>query len=102
MVQAIVEGNKLKYKKMLKTYEVDTKNFVWGYLQQEDASARLCCGTASFPIGRLVLLDNQGKKEIFQYEGLDEPRKLLEAIKASNPEMAVGYTEENRARFEGN
>lgn len=100
MTNAVVEGNILKFKKLFKTYEIDTKNLVWGYLQQEDANARLCCGTASFTIGRLILQDDQGKKEVFQYEGLEEPKKLLEAIKASNPDIAVGYTEENRARFE--
>lgn len=100
MNRAVVEGNKLKFKKLFKTYEIDTKNIVWGYLQQEDANARLCCGTASFPIGRLVLQDDKGKKEIFQYEGLEEPKKLMEAIKASNPDMAVGYTKENREKFE--
>jgi hypothetical protein len=100
MAHVVVEDNKLVYRKMFKTCSIDVNDIVWAYLQQEDASAGLCCGTASFPIGRLIVLDSHGSKEIFQYEGLEEPKDLLGKLKDANPSMAVGYTEENRARYE--
>lgn len=100
MANVCVDNGTLVYRKMFKTYRMDIKDIVWAYLQQEDASARLCCGTASFPIGRLIVFDVHGSKEIFQYEGLEEPKKLLEKLKNINSSMAVGYTDENKAKYE--
>lgn len=101
MAQIVIGENAVRYRKLFKQYEIPIEDIIWAYLQQEDVNATMCCGKASFPIGRLVLLNKNGQKEVFQYEGLDEPRKLLNALIEKNPRMAVGYTEENKKRFMG-
>ena len=40
-------------------------------------------------------------REVFQYEGMDKPRELLEELKKENPDMEVGYTRENQEKFRG-
>lgn len=99
MTKAVVKDGKLQYKKFFRTRELPVGDIAWAYLQQEDVSARMCCGRASFEIGRLVIIDKNGKREILQYEGLDEPRRLLDDLTEANAAIAVGYTPENRERF---
>lgn len=99
MAKVELKDGKLVYKKMLMQKEIPAADVVWAYLQQEPVNARICCGRASFEIGRLVVIDRSGRREIFQYEGLDEPKRILDGLSAANPSMAVGYTDENRARF---
>lgn len=94
-----IKDGKLMYKKMFKQYEMPMDSIVWAYLQQEDVQAKMCCGRPSFPIGRLIVQDGEGKREIFQYDGMDEPRRLLNEIQQANSSIAIGYTQENRARF---
>lgn len=101
MPKITVADGKVIYKKFLKTCELQTADLVWGYLQQEDVSAKMCCGSFDAEIGRVIVRDRNGKKEVFQFESMQEARELLEKIQKANPNMAVGYTEANRARFEG-
>ncbi|MCI8823207.1 MAG: hypothetical protein HFI15_12015, partial [Lachnospiraceae bacterium] len=70
------------------------------YLQQEDVSAKMCCGSFGAEIGRVIVLERNGKKEVFQFESMQEARELLEKLKEAAPDLAIGYTEENRKRFE--
>lgn len=100
MAKVTVTDGKIIYKKLLKTCEIQMEDLVWAYLQQEDVSAKMCCGSFGAEIGRVIVLDRNGKKEIFQFESMQEARELLARIQAENPDMAVGYTEENRRQFE--
>ena len=59
----------------------------------------MCWGSTSFPIGRLILVDKEGREERFQYEGMDKPKKLLEDIQKQNPHIAIGYTQDNLSKF---
>lgn len=101
MAKITVENGKIIYKKMLKTCEIQTADLVWGYLQQEDVSAKMCCGSFNAEIGRVILVDKNGKKETFQFESMQEARDLLTRIQEANPDMRVGYTKENQERFAG-
>lgn len=99
MSKAVLKDGKLQYKKFLRTRELPVEDIAWAYLQQEDVSARMCCGRADFEIGRLIMIDRNGKREILQYEGLDEPRRLLDELHEANSTIAIGYTPENCERF---
>lgn len=101
MAKITVTDGKILYRKLLKNCEIQTGDLVWAYLQQEDVSAKMCCGSFGAEIGRVIVLDKNGRKEIFQFESMQEARELLAKIQAENPDMAVGYTEENRRKFEG-
>lgn len=100
MAKVIVADGKLIYRKLLKQCELLIKDLVWAYLQQEDVSAKMCCGSFNAEIGRVVVVDKNGKKEVFQFESMQEARELLERIQEANPDMAVEYTKENREKFE--
>jgi len=76
------------------------KDLVWAYLWQEDESMKMCCESFEAEIGQVIVVDRNGKKEMFQFESMQEARELLEKLQAENPDMAVGYTEENRRQFE--
>ncbi|MGN0133062.1 MAG: hypothetical protein ACI4AA_11525 [Lachnospiraceae bacterium] len=99
-MKAAVKDGVLSYKKMLKNCEVPVSDLVWAYLQQEDVGAVFCCGRMNMPIGRLIALDKDGNKHVFQYEGLEEPKELLSCLQEANPQICIGYTEENRKKFE--
>lgn len=101
MARVTVENGKIYYKKFFKSCELNTDSLVWAYLQQEPVSARMCCGRMETEIGRVIVLTRDGQKEVFQFEGMEEPRELLAKIQAANPRIAVGYTKENRERFAG-
>lgn len=100
MAKVTVEDGKIRYRKFLTVCELSAADLVWAYLQQEDVSARMCCGSYHGEIGRVIVRDKNGKKEIFQFESMQEARELLAKLKGENPDLAVGYTEENRRRFE--
>lgn len=100
MAKVTVTDGKIRYRKFLTACELPVTDLVWAYLQQEDVSAQMCCGGYNAEIGRVIVLERNGKKEIFQFGSMQEARELLERIQEANPELAVGYTEENRRRFE--
>lgn len=99
MVKAAIENGHLIYRKFLKTIELPLQDILWGYLQIEEVKASMCCGSFNTEIGRAIFLDSRGRKHVIQYEGTDKARKLLEQAQKENPQMAVGYTPENRQRF---
>lgn len=94
-----VEDGKLCFRKMLRPQEVSLADQVWAYLQQEDASAKMCCGRMSVTIGRVILWSKDGQKQMFQFEGMEEAKDLLARIQEAAPQIAIGYTEENRRKF---
>ena len=100
MAKVTVENGKILYRKFLTACELPVADLVWAYLQQEDVSAKMCCGSFGAEIGRVIVLERNGKKEGFQYESMQEARELLEKLKEAAPDLAIGYTEENRKRFE--
>lgn len=100
MANITVEDGRIRYRRFLTACELPISDLVWAYLQQEDVSAKMCCGGFHAEIGRVIVLRENGKKEIFQFESMQEARELLDRLKEENPDLAVGYTEENRRRFE--
>lgn len=96
---AKIEDGKITWYSFLKKKELPVTEILWAYIQIEDATARMCCSNASFPIGRLIVVKQDGSKETFQYEGTEKPKALLEQLKEENPAIVVGYTKENRERF---
>lgn len=101
MAKVTVTNGEILYRKFIKACSLPVSDLVWAYLQQEDVSAKMCCGSFNAEIGRVIVFDKDGKKEVFQFESMQEARKLLEEIREANPDMAVGYTEENKGRFAG-
>ncbi len=99
MGKVTVEDGKIIYKKFMKRCELEISGLVWAYLQQEDVSAKMCCGSYNAEIGRVVVVDKDGKKEVFQFESMQEARELLAKIQRANADLTVGYTEENKKRF---
>ena len=95
MGKVTVEDGKIIYKKFMKRCELEISGLVWAYLQQEDVSAKMCCGSYNAEIGRVVVVDKDGKKEVFQFESMQEARELLAKIQRAIAFLKVGYTEEN-------
>lgn len=98
-MKAQIKDNKLMFKKNFKSCEIPLENIAWAYLQEEDVETKMCCSRASFVIGRLIVFDKDGKKEIFQYEGMDEPKNLLNGLESANKTIAIGFTKENKEKF---
>ena len=100
MAKVAVSEGMIRYRKFLTVCELPVADLVWAYLQQEDVSAKMCCGSINAEIGRVIVLERNGKKEVFQFESMQEARELLAKIQEAAPDLPVGYTEENRKRFE--
>lgn len=100
MAKVTIEDGKIRYRRFLTSCELPVSSLVWAYLQQEDVSAKMCCGSFNAEIGRVIVVEQNGKKEVFQFESMQEARELLAKIQEVNPDLAVGYTEANRKRFE--
>lgn len=99
MAKVAVSEGMIRYRKFLTICELPVADLVWAYLQQEDVSAKMCCGSFETEIGRVIVVERDGKREIFQFESMQEARELLEKIQKANPRIAIGYTKENRERF---
>ena len=99
MAKVAVSEGMIRYRKFLTVCELPVADLVWAYLQQEDVSAKMCCGSFETEIGRVIVVERDGKREIFQFESMQEARELLEKIQKANPRIAIGYTKENRERF---
>lgn len=100
MAKVTVEEGQILYRRFLRLHRLPVSGLVWVYLQQEDVQAKMCCGSFNAEIGRVIVLDQEGRKEIFQFESMEEARELLEKIREAGPDLAVGYTPENRKKFE--
>lgn len=100
MAKVTISDGTIIYRKFLKSCEIQVSDLVWAYLQQEDVSAKMCCGSFEAEIGRVIVVDKNGKREIFQFESMQEARELLQKIQEANPDIAIGYTKENRERFD--
>lgn len=100
MAKVTVENGKVLYRRFPFLCELPAASLVWAYLQQEDVSAKMCCGSFNAEIGRVVVLDRDGKRKVFKFESMQEARELLAKLEEANPDMAVGYTQENRKKFE--
>ncbi|MGN0298768.1 MAG: hypothetical protein ACI4C1_06255 [Lachnospiraceae bacterium] len=94
-----VENGTLVWKKFFQEQRLSLADVEWAYLQQESVTMKLCCGRGEAIIGRLIVVKKDGEKEVFQYEGLEKPKALLEQIHQANDQIAIGYTSENKARF---
>lgn len=95
-----IENNTITYHKGFKKVDLSIDSIVWAYIQLEDVKASMCCGSYNSVISRLIVLDTEGNKHSFQYEGKEKAGELLEKLTAINPNFAVGYTTENREKFE--
>lgn len=100
MAKVTVTDGKIQYRKFLTACELPVTDLAWAYLQQEDVSAKMCCGSFNAEIGRVIVLERNGRKEVFQFESMQEARELLAKIQEANPDLPIGYTDENRKRFE--
>lgn len=100
MAKVTVSDGMIRYRKFLAVCELPVADVIWAYLQQEDVSAKMSCSSLNTEAGRVIVLERNGKKEIFQFESMQEARELLEKLQEANPDLPVGYTEENRKRFE--
>ena len=60
MEKVAVIGGKIVYRKLLKTCEIPVTDVVWAYLQQEDVSAKMCCGSFETEIGRVIVVERDG------------------------------------------
>ncbi|MCD8327394.1 MAG: hypothetical protein LUC90_12195 [Lachnospiraceae bacterium] len=100
MANITVTDTKIQYRKMLKTCEIALEQLQWAYLQKQDLQSRCCCGSYASEIDRVIVVLRDGKKEVFQFESMEEAKELLARIQEAKPELAVGYTPENRALYE--
>ncbi len=103
-MKVTVEDGKLKYREWLQKRELPLDDLQWAYIQLEDINSKVCCGDYACEIGRVIVMDKNGRKKSFQFdhmgEGMKIARRLLDEIHAAKPDLAIGYTRENRARFE--
>ncbi len=100
MANVKVTEEKLLYRKMLKACEIPLQDLQWAYLQKQAVESRLCCGSYSSEIDRVIVVLKDGKKEMFPFENMEEAKELLSKLQEAKPELAVGYTLENRALYE--
>ncbi len=100
MANIKIEDGKILYRKLLKSCELPLEKLRWAYLQHEDVNSKLCCGSYQTEIGRVIVVMEDGKKEMFQFESMEGARELLARIQEACPDLPVGYTEANRALYE--
>lgn len=100
MKRVKIENGSMIYKSMFKEVRVPLENIVWGYLKIKDVNARMCCGNYNTEIVTVVFREASGQIHSFEDEEGKSARRLLKEMEEKNPFMAVGFTEENKARFQ--
>lgn len=100
MARVTVADGKILYRKKLEFCEICIADLVWVYLQQEDPAVKMCGDSREPEAGRVIVVDKNGKKEIFRFASMQEARELLARIQQVNPDLAAGNAKKNRRRFE--
>ena len=96
---ATLDNGVLKYKQFFKEQELPVSDIAWSYLQNVSGATKVCCGGYGYEYWKLILYSKEGKKLTVQFSDDKAVHKLFEELKAANPEMACGFTEENKERF---
>lgn len=99
MAKAEVKDGKLIYRELVFKKEMNLSDIVWIYLQKEDASAKMCCGSYNVEINRVIVVDKNMKEAAIEYENAAPAKALIEAVSKADDRIAVGYTDENKTRF---
>ena len=73
---------------------------MWAYRQQQDAGAVFRGKNMNLVINRVVVQGKNGVKTAFPFEKVEEAKKLLDRIAEEAPHVAIGYTAENKAKFQ--
>lgn len=94
-----IENGKLCYGRRHKPTCVDAIDVVWAYVQVEIVKTACCTGGFGMEAGRLVLRESSGKNHIVACDRKEDAQELVELLAKLNPQMAVGFTAENKEKF---
>ena len=100
MAKITVANKKIVYKKLLRKQEIALDDIVWAYRQQQDAETTFGGKSINLVINRVIVQDKEGKKTAFPFDRTDAAKKMLDEIAAAAPEIAIGYTEENKEKYD--
>ena len=100
MPKTIISDGKIIFKQLLKKQELPLVDIVWAYRQQQDAGAVFGGKKMNLVMNRVVVQNQNGEKAAFPFEKVEDAKQLLNKIAETAPHVAIGYTEENKAKFE--
>ena len=69
------------------------------FIRIQDVKAQVCCGCANFPMSFLILRTASGQEFSVLLPSEESAKKALEEIKSTYPNIAIGFTAENRQLF---
>lgn len=98
-MSAKIIDSKLTFRKGFKKLELGGNDISWVYLQAENGSGQMCCGSYAYIIYRVMVLGADGSRYAFPFEEEKPAKALLANIAALGENIAVGFTPENKARF---
>lgn len=94
-----IGGQYLFYKSVTQIRVLPLADIAWAYMRQEDSRMTLCCGKGTLETFFLVLITTGGDTLTVTYEKREDVEKLLALLPQRRPEISIGYTQENIARW---
>ncbi len=76
-------------------------SIAWAYMRQEDSRITVCCGKGILPGYFLMLMSHRGELAKIPMEKERNVQSALLTMHERNPDITVGYSEQNAARFSG-
>lgn len=84
----------------LKRFALPWNDIRWAYRQVEDSHVTLgCCGGVLQEF-RVIMRGEGENRSVVSFQREQEAIRLLETVARQNPGCAIGYTQENRQRFD--
>ena len=71
----------------------------WIYMRQEDSQTSVCCGKATFETYFLIAVFRDGTEKKQQVEKAEEVKAAMEAVRAANPAVDVGFTADLKEKY---
>ncbi len=87
------------WRQLTKVRYAPLSSIAWAYIRQEDSRLTICCGKGVYQSFFLMLMDANGNRVKIPIEMESNIRSVLLALQERCPSIAIGYTEQNAARF---
>ncbi len=87
------------WRKLTKVLYAPYSSIAWAYMRQEDSRMTICCGKGVYNSFFLMLTGVNGAKVKIPIEQESHARGALEMLRERCPNITIGYTEQNAARF---
>lgn len=87
------------YQRMFHQCYIPYDQIVWAFHRVEEVNGKLCCGTATFQLHKLIVVTKDKQELSLDLGEKPEVEAGLAAITAHNPSVDTGYTKEKKEKY---